>query len=100
MATKKQNHIEIAVQVLQKVDVVPAIIRVMQQICFGSRMWSKDEVPTVSVHQLDAALGQGHAVANFSLFFCSAQLVSMIHLIIMISKFSYLCFADSTHRSF
>lgn len=99
MATKKKNHIEIAVQVLQKVDVVPGIIRVTQQICFGSRMWSKDEVPTVSVHQLNVALGQGHAAANFSLFCCSDQLVSVIHLIIMISKFSYLCFADSTYRS-
>lgn len=93
-----------AVQVLQKVDAVPIIIRVTQLICFGNRMQSEDEVPAVSVHQLDVALGQGHALANFSLFCCSAQLssaqlVSVIHLVIMISKFSYFCFAGYIHGS-
>lgn len=36
--TKNQNHTEMAVQVLQKVDVVPTIIWVTQVICFGNRM--------------------------------------------------------------
>lgn len=88
-----------AVQVLQKMAVVLTIIQVTQLICFGNGMENEDEVPAVSVHQLDVALGQGHAVANFSLFCCSAQLVFVIHLVIMIRKFSHFCFANSTHGS-
>lgn len=64
---------------------------------FGDRMQSKDEVPAVFVHQLDAALSQGHTVANFS--FSAAQLVPVIHLVIMISKFSYFPFTDFMHGS-